>query len=93
MADALSPARAYARRQVKKALEDFKRYAVGVVKRKNELNANDQCDVAGYLRKEYDFVQVRSTFNALEAVFDPDASKRVWELIEEEGKPPLRTGA
>ena len=50
---------------------------MGVVKLKNELNSNDQFDVAGYLRKEYDFVQVRSTFNTLEAVFDEDTQKGV----------------
>merc|ERR1712216_690589 len=58
-------------------VEDFKGYAVGIVKLKNALAEDDQFDVAKYLRQEYDFVKVRSTFNTLEAVWDEDTQKGV----------------
>ena len=62
---------------VKKALDEFKGYAIGIVKLSNELKSNDQYDVAAVLKKDYDFVKVRATFNALTVVWDEDTQKGV----------------
>jgi len=65
---------------VKKALDEFKGYAVGIVKLKQALEANDQADIASTLKKDYDFVKVRATFNALTPIWDEDTQRGVDRL-------------
>ena len=50
---------------VQGALNEFKSYAVGVVRLREVLNNDNQFDVGKVLKKEYDYVKVRATFNKL----------------------------
>merc|ERR1712216_409624 len=50
---------------VQGALNEFKSYAVGVVKLREVLSNDNQFDVGKVLKKEYDYVKVRATFNKL----------------------------
>jgi len=73
--DAVLDEEALASAPVKKALEEFKGYAGGIVQLKAELEKNDQIDIASVLRKDYDLLKVRGTFNALAAVWDEDTQR------------------
>merc|ERR1719174_2900657 len=73
--DAVLDEEALASAPVKKALEEFKGYAGGMVQLKAELEKNDQIDIASVLRKDYDLLKVRGTFNALAAVWDEDTQR------------------
>lgn len=73
--DAVLDEEALASAPVKKALEEFKGYAGGIVQLKAELEKNDQIDINGVLRKDYDLLKVRGTFNALAAVWDEDTQR------------------
>lgn len=63
--------------RVKKALDEFKYYATGVVQVRDALEKNDQFNVGGLFAKEYDFVKVRATFNNLEALWDEETQRGV----------------
>ena len=65
---------------VQGALNEFKSYAVGVVKLREVLNNDDQFDVGKVLKKEYDIVKVRATFNKLTPIWDEDTQRGVDRL-------------
>lgn len=62
---------------VKRAMDEFKYYAQGVVQIRGALEANPQFNVAGLLAKEYDFVKVRATFNNLTPLWDEETQRGV----------------
>ena len=65
---------------VKRALDEFKYYAQGVVQIREALAKNPQFNVGALLRKEYDFVKVRATFNNLTPLWDEDTQRGVDRL-------------
>merc|ERR1712159_967110 len=60
---------------VQGALNEFKSYAVGVVRLREVLNNDNQFDVGKVLMKEYDYVKVRATFNKLTPLWDEDTQR------------------
>lgn len=62
---------------VKRALDDFKGYAVGIVKIKAALEQDSQFDVVRIVRSNYDFVKVRATFNAMTPIWDEETQRGV----------------
>ena len=65
---------------VQGALNEFKSYAVGVVKLREVLSNDNQFDVGKVLKKEYDIVKVRTTFNKLTPLWDEDTQRGVDRL-------------
>ena len=66
---------------VQGALNEFKSYAVGVVRLREVLNNDNQFDVGKVLKKEYDYVKVRATFNKLTPLWDEDTQRGVDRLM------------
>ena len=50
---------------VQSALGEFKNYAVGIVRLREALAKDDQFDTSKVLKKDYDYVKVRATFNTV----------------------------
>uniref|UniRef100_A0A7S1VC33 Uncharacterized protein n=1 Tax=Grammatophora oceanica TaxID=210454 RepID=A0A7S1VC33_9STRA len=66
---------------VQKALNNLKAYLGGVKKMQEALVANAQTDVGPYVRKNFDFVALRSDLNAVNAAFDEDTQRGTDRLI------------
>ena len=66
---------------VQSALGEFKNYAVGIVRLREALAKDDQFDTSKVLKKDYDYVKVRATFNKLEPIWDEDTQKGVDRLM------------
>lgn len=66
---------------VQKSLTDVKRYLGGVRQMEDALTKNSQVDIGPFLRKEYDFVQLRQALNVVNTAFDEDTQRGTDRLI------------
>ena len=67
--------------QVQDALGKIKAYLNGVVQMKAALETEPQTDVGPYLRKEFDFVALRTSLNTVNSAFDEDTQRGTDRLI------------
>eukprot|EP00559_Dactyliosolen_fragilissimus_P007317 CAMPEP_0184869280 /NCGR_PEP_ID=MMETSP0580-20130426/33495_1 /TAXON_ID=1118495 /ORGANISM="Dactyliosolen fragilissimus" /LENGTH=209 /DNA_ID=CAMNT_0027370655 /DNA_START=92 /DNA_END=721 /DNA_ORIENTATION=+ len=66
---------------VQKAFEAVKGYKSSVDSMKSALSANDQADIGPTIRKEFDFVQLRTDLNTLNSAFDEDTQRGTDRII------------
>ena len=63
------------------ALKAVKSYQAAVKAMLEALEKNPQTDIGGYVRKEFDFVKVRTELNAINIAFDEDTQRGTDRLI------------
>jgi hypothetical protein len=66
---------------VQKSLANLKAYLGGVQKMQEAMESNSQTDLSGYLRKNFDFVQLRNDLNTVNSAFDEDTQRGTDRLI------------
>ena len=66
---------------VQTALKAVKSYQAAVKSMLEALEKNPQTDIGGYVRKEFDFVKVRTELNAINIAFDEDTQRGTDRLI------------
>lgn len=80
-ADADVDADILASSSVQNAIKAVKGYQAAVKAMLEALQKNPQTDVGGYVRKEFDFVKVRSELNAINSAFDEDTQRGTDRII------------
>jgi hypothetical protein len=71
----------FASSAVQKALTSIQGYSSMVGQMKDALSANDQVNLGPVVRKEFDFVQLRSALNTFNSAFDEDTQRGTDRLI------------
>jgi len=66
---------------VQNAIKAVQSYQAAVKSMLEALEKNPQTDVGGYVRKEFDFVKVRSELNTINTAFDEDTQRGTDRLI------------
>jgi len=63
------------------ALKAVRSYQAAVKSMLEALEKNPQTDIGGYVRKEFDFVKVRTELNAINVAFDEDTQRGTDRII------------
>lgn len=66
---------------VQNAIKAVQSYQAAVKSMLEALEKNPQTDVGGYVRKEFDFVKVRSELNTINTAFDEDTQRGTDRII------------
>lgn len=66
---------------VQNAIKAINNYQAAVKAMLEALDKNPQTDIGGYVRKEFDFVKVRSELNTINAAFDEDTQRGTDRII------------
>lgn len=66
---------------VQNAIKSVEGYQAAVKSMLEALDKNPQTDVGGYVRKEFDFVKVRSELNIINTAFDEDTQRGTDRII------------
>ena len=67
--------------EVQRAIEAIKSYSATVGEMKKALEANGQVDLGPVVRKQFDFVKLRSDLNTFNSAFDEDTQKGTDKLV------------